>query len=275
MSDYISLNEVLVKTHYLTQITKFDNTDLDKPIGYGSGFIVEVSGNRFFVTADHTIHLDDYGGKVEQRTWNEYRISVFNNYTKPDNFLSTLVTPLGGFYYMEKLNLNRPKDIPAPIDLTVCKMKSSHFEYPFLTDCVNFANGERIKKGEAKFVIKEESFCEPNHEHKYYIYGKIHTNLIDNIRLDYKNTLKESLTFNSKAGDFLLFNTIDEIDNKNEWEGLSGSPVLNTTGECVGVLCDVLEKSRSIWVMPISTVRMFIDVILQQEQILENNNLTS
>lgn len=272
MEEQVSLYEVLVKTSYLTQITEPDNKLLDHPIGFASGFIVEYNGDKFFVTADHTIHIDDYNEGIEERTWKDYIISIFNNYTDPENCLSTVITPLGGFFYMEQLHLNKPDNLPRPIDVSVCKMKSIHFQYPFLTDQVTFANEETIKVGEQKFTIKKESFSDPVEYTNYFIFGKIRTKLIDNIRMDWQNTLKESLKFAAKTGDFYLFNTPDLITDDEEWEGLSGSPVISEDGDCVGVLCDVLKNSNSIWVMPISKVKLLIEVAIQQEKVNNYND---
>lgn len=267
MQDQVSLHEILVKTSYLTQITEPDNLGLDKPIGFGSGFIVEYDQDKFFVTADHTIHIDDYNGEIEERNWKDYVIAIFNNYTDPTNFLSTIITPLGGFYYMEQFDLDKPQNLPRPVDVSVCKMKDIHFQYPFLTDQVTFTNGEIVNVGEQKFTIRKECFSEPDKEKNYFIFGKINTKLIDNIKMNWQNTIKEALKYKSNSGDFFLFNTQELITGDDEWEGLSGSPVISEEGECVGVLCDVLENSNSIWVMPISKVKMLIEVAIQQEKI--------
>ena len=150
-------------------------------------------------------------------------------------------------------------------------MTEINFTFPFLTNEVSFFNGEFIRAGEQKFFIKEECFCEADENANYFVFGKINTRLIENIRMDWQDTLKESLKFVSKTGDLLLFNTPEIIMDKKDWEGLSGSPVFNEDGECVGVLCDVLENSRSIWVMPISKVKMLIDIIVLQENLGLNN----
>lgn len=270
MNEQVSLNEVLVKTSYLTQITEPTNIGLDNPIGFGSGFIVDYNNTKLFVTADHTIHMDDYKFGVEQRTWKDYIVSIFNNYSDPNNFLSTGITPLGGFYYMEKLNLNLPDDMPKPMDISVCIMKEINFKFPFLTNEVRFANGEIIKSGEPKFSIQKECFAEANEEKNYFIFGKIRTKLIDNIRMEWTDTLKESLKFIAKSGDFLLFNTPDFITDYEDWNGLSGSPVFSEDGECVGVLSSVLKDSYSIWVMPILKVKMLIEIAILQEKIESN-----
>ncbi len=267
MKDQVSLHEILVKTSYLTQITEPDNLQLDNPIGFGSGFIVEYEQDKFFVTADHTIHIDDYKGETEERTWKDYVIAIFNNYTDPNNFLSTIITPLGGFYYMEQFHLDKPENLSRPVDVSVCKMKDRHFQYPFLTDQVTFTNGETIKVGEQKLTIKKECFSDPNKDKNYFIFGKIRAKLVDNIRMDWQNTIKETIKYKSNTGDFFLFNTQELITDKDDWEGLSGSPVISEDGECVGVLCDVLVNSNSLWVMPISKVKMLIEVAIQQEKI--------
>lgn len=270
MENHISLNELLVKTSYLTQITEPSDKDFARPIGFGSGFIVEYDSANFFVTADHTIHVDDYNGEKEERTWKDYRISIFNNYSDPHNFLSTAITPLAGFYYMEQFHLNKLEDLPKPVDVAVCKMHPINFQYPFLTDRVSFANGEIIDVGEQKLILRKECFSDPVTNKSYFIFGKIRTRLVDGIRMEWQNTLKVTLHFVQKTGDFYLLNTTNIITDKKEWEGLSGSAVISEDGKCIGVLCYVRENSRSIWVMPISKVRMLIDVILQEEQLLES-----
>jgi len=271
MEDEVSLNEVLVKTSYLTQITEPNDKNLENPVGFGSGFIVDYDNYKFFVTADHTVHIDDYAKGVEQRTWKDYVISIFNNYTDPDNFLSTGITPLDGFHYMEQFNLDKPDDMPKPVDISVCIMKDINFKFPFLTNEVRFLNGETVEAGEQKFTIKKECFSEIVESKNYFVFGKIRTKLINNIRMEWTDTLKESLKFVCKSGDYYLFNTPELIADEEDWAGLSGSPVISEDGECIGVLCVVLENSRSIWVMPIPKVKMLIEVAILQDKIEEDN----
>ncbi len=268
-----SLYEVLVKTSYQTQITEPEDKECANPVAFGSGFIVEFDGTNFFVTADHTIHLDDYEEK-EERTWKDYVVSIFNNYSPPENFLLTVVTPLYGFYYMEQFHLDNPDTMPKPVDIAICEMKKKHFQYPFLTTGIDFSESDKIKPGEEKFKIKPESFACPNTNDTYCIFGAVKTEIKDNIKVDRQFTLKHSLKFVSKNGDFYLFNNPTVISNKKDWKGLSGSPVLSETGECIGVICDVLENSQSIWVMPISKVKLLIEVATQQEAIENNKSET-
>jgi hypothetical protein len=265
MENEISLYEVLVKTSYQTQITLPEDKLCENPVGYGSGFIVVYQNEKFFITADHTLHIDDHSKENEKRTGKEHLISINNNYSPPENFLSTVVTPLGGFYFMEKFNIDKPDDDSVLIDITLCKMKEMHFQYPFLTEEIRFPH-ETIKGKEPKIYITEECFSEPKIDKNYFVFGRIRPRMVD-ILLHREHTIKENLKFISKSGDYLLFYTSSIITDNEDWEGLSGSPVLSEDGECVGVFCSVLKDSKSVWVMPIAMVKLLLEVAIKQEEL--------
>jgi len=262
----IPLCEVLVKTAYQTQITYPDDKNCEKPIGYGSGFIVRYKNVPFFITADHVIHGDDY--HLKGRTGIDCVISIFNNVRPEADFVSTLVTPLGGFYYMERFDLLKPEDIPELIDISLCIMKPINFQYPFLTEEVHF-HEITVKPGEHKYQIPENLLVEPNEEVNYFVYGKI-KHQMKGIVLYREDTLKEGLRYVCKSGDYHLLNTSDVITDYNDWAGLSGSPVLSESGECIGVLCSILENSNSLWVMPVNKIKMLMDIALMQEEYINN-----
>ncbi len=261
----VTLHEILVKTSYQTQVNRPSDLHLTNPVAFGSGFIISFYDKSFFVTADHVLHLDDYTEGIKQRNWIDNVVSIFNNVRPENEFLSTIITPLGGFYYMEKFNLDKPDQVSELVDITLCIMKPINFQYPFLTDEVVFT-GEIINAGEQKWVIKKECFTLPNVENKYFIFGKIRTKL-EGIILKSEPTLKEDLIFINQIGDYFLFNTNDIIISREDWDGLSGSPVIDINGNCVGVLCSINEKSKSVWVMPFDNVKRLMEVAIQQEVI--------
>lgn len=257
--DQISLQELLVKTSYQTQTTKHTDKLCENPLAFGSGFIVKYQNEQFFVTADHTLHLDDYKYDINERTGNEYVVSIFTNYSPPDNFLSTVLTPLGGFYFMEQFNLEKPEEADELVDITLCKMKAINLQYPFLCDDVQFGKQQKL-------IIPIDCFNEAKTDKNYFVFGQIKTR-IEGIRVEREKTVKECLRYISKTGDYLLFNTPEIITDMEEWEGLSGSPVISEDGDCVGVLCSVNENSKSIWVMPSAKVKMLLEIAFQQEKL--------
>lgn len=255
----ISLQELLVKTSYQTQTTEPTDKLCEKPLAFGSGFIVKYENEQYFVTADHNLHLDDHKSALNVRTGKEYVVSIFTNYTPPDNLLSTVVTPLGGFYYMEQFCLEKPEEANEIIDITLCKMKDLNLQYPFLCDDVQFSK-------QNKLTIPIECFNEPQADKNYFIFGQIKTRIVG-VRVEREKTVKECLRFISKAKDYFLFNASETITDLEEWEGLSGSPVISEDGDCVGVLCSVNEKSKAIWVMPINKVKILIEIAFQEEKL--------
>lgn len=258
----LSLCEILVKTSYMVQITTVNDKVFEKPIGYGSGFIIEYKDTKFFITADHVLNIEDY--EKDQRLCHGNIVSIFNNISIPNNY-STIITPLGGFYYMDRFNLAKPNDKPELIDVCLCKLKELNLKYPFLTEEVHF--GEvTINQGEKKFCFMENQLVEPNYEMTFFVYGKIR-HKIKGLVLNSQGAIKENLKFVNKNCDYYLFNTPEKIIDGDDWSGLSGSPIINQKGECVGVLCSITLNSKSIWVMPIDKIKMLMDIAIIEEQL--------
>ena len=262
--DNLSLLEVLAKTTYQIQITRPHDKECDRPIAFGSGFIINYKSTSFFVTADHNIHLDDYA--INERTGVDNVVSIFNNISNKNDF-STLITPLGGFYYMERFDITKPTEVAELIDVTVCILtKERHFIHPFLTDGVFRDGNPLVKPGERKFIFTEELLAEAKSDEMYFIFGKIKPEM-KGLLLHREDTLKEQLKYVCQVGEYFLFNTPTVIESKEEWAGLSGSPVLSETGNCVGVLCSVNVGTISFFVKPIAKVKLLMDIAIQQEQI--------
>jgi len=262
----LTLIEVLAKTSYQIQITEPSNKELDKPIAFGSGFLVNYKKELIFITADHNVHLDDYD--LNERTGVDNVVSIFNNISKKDDF-STLLTPISPFYYMEGFDISKPEDNPELFDVAVCILNKTKIKAPFLTEQIKNDNDEiLVRAHEPKFTFTEEQLVEPNLDDIYFIYGKVKAEF-KTVFLHRTDTLKENISFVQKVGDYLLFNTSETINDIKDWSGLSGSAVLNQKGNCVGVLCSVNEGTKSIWVKPIEKVKILMDVAILQEQIVE------
>lgn len=259
---YASLMEGLIKMAFQVQITKPDDKQFLNPIAFGSGFMIQYRGHLFFVTADHNLHGNDH--KLNERTGVDNVVSIFNNISDKENF-STGATPLDGFYYMEKIDVLDPENSFELIDVAVCMLnKKRYFKHPFLTENCTVDGKLVVKAGEQKFNFVERLLAEPRTEDQYLIYGKIKYDL-NGMALRNEATLKEDLKYITINGDYLLFNTPYTIARDEDWAGLSGSAVVNQRGECVGVLCSVNTGSKSIFVKPISKVKMLMDLMIIQE----------
>lgn len=262
---HIPLFEMLVKTTYLTQSTHPTDKNFSKHQYFGCGFMVKYKDRKFFVTADHNLHPEDYFNedKVIKRSGIDYTISIFNNVQSEDQELSTIITPLSGFHYMEKIKLDKPKDLPELMDVCVSIMKPINLEYPFLTNEIDYF-GMKVNGGEDKFCFIEEMLVNPTEDHQYFIFGKIKTKM-KGIRLEREACLKPYLKYICKSGDYYLLETQEEVVYE-KWAGLSGSPVLSQEGNCIGVLSSVLPGTKRICVLANDKMKMLLDLAIMEEQ---------
>lgn len=255
----LTVNEVLVQSHLMTSISKIGDKEFT-PISYGSGFFVYDKGRRIFITADHTLHLDDYQNN-QGRTGDEYQIAIFNNIDGPE--LSTIQTPAGGFYFADQLDLralNHASYKVEPIDITACVLDEKSCKYDFFTQKFKDEEGNTFQRPIIAFG--REVFSEPEKDKKCLVFGQVHTQ-IKGIQLRYDNVTYE-LDYISSHGDFHLFHAQDTV-RYEDWGGLSGTPVIDEDGKCVAVLTNVYEGTNSVWGISIKRLNMLLDIINFEE----------
>lgn len=262
------LTEILVKTTYQIVISK-EPSFQSNPLAFGAGFFINYKEKLFFLTADHNIHIEDH--RINERTGVDNYVGIFNNISNRDNF-STVITPVGGFYYMSSFDISKEDLNMQLLDVAISMVDSTKFVAPFVTDeeIPDQEGKPLVSKNQPKFEFLEEHMIEPSEIDTYYIFGKIRPHF-KGLFLHRDTTFKNELYINS-YGDYLLLNTDKEISDYEDWAGLSGSPVLNQDGKCLGVLCSVNEGTKSIFVKPFSKIVPFMDTIILQEEHLNKKN---
>ena len=76
------------------------------------------------------------------------------------------------------------------------------------------------------------------------------------------------LTYQCKAGDYLLFNTEEIITDAEDWEGISGAPVIEEEkGKIVGLIASITLQSKSVFVIPIEYCKSMIDMTIRINEI--------
>ncbi|MCK6648202.1 MAG: hypothetical protein L6Q66_00975 [Bacteroidia bacterium] len=259
-----SLTEILVKTTYQITISK-EPTFTSQPIAWGAGFFVHYKENVFFITADHNIHIEDH--KLNERTGVDNYLGVLNNISDR-NTISSLITPIGGFYYMQRFDVSKEDLNPQLIDVAISMVTNKIFEAAFLTDedIKDVDGSSMVSPNEQKLEFLEEHIIEPSVDDAYFIYGKIKPHF-KGLILHRSQTFINDLKYVGKYGDYILLNTKETITDYEDWAGLSGSPVINQEGKCIGVLCSVNEGTRSVFVKPFNKIRIFLDTIILQEKL--------
>lgn len=262
------LTEILVKTTYQIVISK-EQSFQSQPIAFGAGFFLNYKDKLFFITADHNIHIEDH--KINERTGIDNYVGVFNNISDKENF-STIMTPIGGFYYMESFDISKDDLDPQLIDVAISMVDRNKFEAPFLTDedIRDVNNNTLASPNEQKFEFLDEHIVDPSITDTYYIFGKIRPKF-KGLFLHRENTFKSGLKFIETYGNYMLLNTESPISDYEDWAGLSGSPVLNQEGKCIGVLCSVIEGTQSVFVKPLKKITPFLDTMIIQEKLQKDS----
>lgn len=257
-----SLIEIFVKTTYQVVISK-EKSFQSNPIAFGSGFFLNYKDHLFFITADHNIHIEDH--QTSERTGIDNFLGILNNISDRNNFTTT-ITPIGGFYCMESFDISKEDLNPQLVDVAISLVDRNKFETPFITEeDIRDENGNPlVSPKEQKFDFLEEHIVEPSTADTYYIFGKIKPNF-KGLFLHREDAFKNDLKYIDKFGRYILLNTKDEILNYEDWAGLSGSPVLNAEGKCIGILCSVIEGTKSVFVKPFSEIVPLLDIIILQE----------
>jgi hypothetical protein len=261
-----SMIEILVKTTYQIVVSK-EKSFQSTPIGFGAGFFLNYKDNLFFLTADHNIHINDH--EINERTGIDNYVCVLNNISDRETF-TTMMTSIEGFYYMESFDVSKEDLNPQLFDVAISLVDKNKFEAPFVTDeDIRDENGNQIvSPKEQKFDFLEEHMIEPSTSDTYYVFGKIRPEF-KGLFLHRDNTFKNDLRFVDKFRSYLLLNTKEDISDYEDWAGLSGSPVLNQEGKCIGVLCSVNEGTKSVFVKPFNELVPLLDTIILQEKMLK------
>lgn len=235
-----------------------EDKELLNPVGFGSGFLADYKGRPFLVTADHVLHLDDYES-TEVRTGNEYIIAIINNVNNLDGNISTVLTPLSGFYYAEQINIkDRKEDL---IDISVCLLKEINFQHPFLTHEISIEGNIIQPAGIEKMFYNTSHFTEPTDKQKYSMYGVVRNDIVG-IRGTRTNALYSNISYNGVAGNYFVFEYPDEIIEDN-WVGISGAPIFDYEGNIVGVGHRVL--GNGIWITPIKYAIMLMNLAIAEQ----------
>lgn len=235
-------------------------TDMSKIDGWGSGFFLRYRDKDFFVTADHCVHMDDFING--ERICDAAQIYIFNNQSLKGEFL-TMLTPVGGFYYFEKIDMQLP-EIPDMLDFTFCIIDST-FSNVFLTHELSVDGEQLCAAAKEKFIIREAAISEFNKDQYYLVEGTC-LNEIRNGMINMRcNAIFCDLKFEHYDSDGYAVLSCQISFNQNELCGLSGAPVFDDDYHLVGMLVQVREVDRTFRVVPIKKILSFMDYVLDIE----------
>ena len=273
-----NLGEAIWKNHYQIVVSRSDDKGAERPIFFGSGFILVYKSHHWLITADHLIHPDKHGmdKPIEEGVDNEYNYFLVNN-ENVKNELKTAFTSLYGFYFFDKFvdltevfnekelkELNvKPADFFERVDVAFSDITFCNFKW--LTHDLRDCDGNLIvPAGQQKLMILEESIAEPNEDYLYYDFGVVQNDIKGGIRFERVNALHSELRYAGKEDELFLFKTL-KAGNLNEWEALSGSAMFDEKGKVVGMTIRYDEENGIVRVLPMKIILRLIDYSLKYE----------
>lgn len=231
------------------------------PLGYGSGFIIQLGERKYFLTAEHVTSAKEERDFVE---WGpENLVGVPTGVNDEKEWRSSVVR-MGGWFTTVNL---KPKNIsgegqtwPQVMDFTYCdanRLDEKCMTYGFFDPKRAFAIGSGIKKSyfsEAEFILDKDTLA----DHDYFVIGTILGLDTKKLEMNPQHKIHPLLRFNRIQDEEIVLETPDIIDKNKDWAGLSGAPVVTSEGHVIGMLLRVVDGGREIFVKPLSTILRFI-----------------
>lgn len=241
--------EIIVRSSIQVFLAKVDHS---KPEGFGSGCVIEYLNRRFFVSVSHVTDMDD--------------LTTFLETNQPFDEKGPILQPIGGICYFDQLKVTETMsladfeamlekgkrldicfaEIKEPVDLLQPEMDFGSFKVP----------------ASNKLPLFMEDAVEPIKDERYGFYGKIKPKYYGP-GLKMTPTFKHSLLYHSTKGHFYMFLAPQIIMDKEDYEGCSGAPILDSEGRIVALACSVHTGSKIIYGFSIQECKKLLDYALQ------------
>ncbi len=230
------------------------NSATNEPIQYGSGCIVLYRDRRFLLTVNHVIRIKD----IETYTLIETGLPLKDDQTP--------FYRVGGFMFFDVFKLHgiETKNIDRitlseedPLDVTFAEVKD---DIRLLQKGFNWG-GIEIPAGE-KFMLKLDHAVLPTTDDYYGFFGHIKHDVFDNV-MKSEIIFHLDLTYKGTYNRFHLFNTTEIIEDESLFAGTSGAPIINKSGQLVGLVCSINKDTKSVFAFPIDYCKQLLDISIQ------------
>jgi len=235
-----------------------------KPVAFGSACMLVYLDRLFFVSVRHVTDI--------------YGLTTFLETNLPTSDGMPLIKPVGGICTFDLLKVKsatKPHELIKMIEalekaISFDKKKKTHLDIAFaeIIPPIELLQPEldfiafKVEAG-TKLPLYMDDTVVPEQSERYGFYGKIQQSYDDNdITLKITPTLKHSLGYSHKVGDFYIFTAPDVIKSKEDYEGSSGAPILDSQGRLVALACAVMVGTKVIYGFAIQKCKELIDIAL-------------
>ncbi len=228
---------------------------------FGTGFIIKYKEDFFLLSVSHVTDYKDL-------------IVTLETNLPPENGIVPLL-PVGGLVHYSLITL--AQDVTGQdvldaleeggkrLDVTFARLK----ERPkLMQNDIVFKDFMHIEGKSKMFIdLDSDSIGEPDKSEIYGFFGKVKPKYDDEGMLRMEPTLKNNLKYQGSDKYFHRFIAPKIINSKEDYEGCSGAPILNSSGQLVALACKIREKTQLIYGFSAKECINLLDISIKTNQI--------
>lgn len=239
---------------------KREDKTYSNPLGFGSGFFLLYRDRYVFVTADHNTHSEDF--EKGERTSAENTVYIMTERVDYENFLTALI-PITGFCDFTSFDLNDPNfsDFPDLVDISFKVFEENSIPMKILSPRLEVGGEVLSEEGEKMLIpmktpipLSKDDFC--------LVTGLVQNDIVRSMCIERKAAIHIDLQLKELDCDGYYVMSYPKSVKLEEWAGLSGAPVFNDKGGCIGMIIRGTEGYDTITVVPIHKILNLIDVAM-------------
>lgn len=237
---------------------KREDKTCSNPLGFGSGFFLLYRGRYVFVTADHNTHSEDF--EKGERTSAENTVCIITGQSDYE-ILSTALIPITGFYNFTSFDLKDP-NFPDLVDISFKVFEENSIPMKILSPRLEVEGEILVEEGEKFLILMEDPI--PLSEGDFcLVTGLVQNRIASGIQLQRKEVIHIDLQLKELDRDgYYVMSYPKPVNREEEWAGLSGAPVFNHKGGCIGMIIRVAEDYDTVTVVPIHKILKLIDAAM-------------
>ncbi|MCH5217346.1 MAG: hypothetical protein J1F07_02140 [Muribaculaceae bacterium] len=253
--EYINVVERTLRRCFPVVVSHPWHRDFSDPFNFGSGFLMELDGKTYCITAMHVVSPHNY---PEYKRWHANNIcgvpsGKTDYYTRQHLFL----TLCNRSEMMMTQKQASPDDFicPEPFDASFCdgtevlntgvslgfQFSDWWFRIPMGSPREAFGEGD---------IIPDSDIA----NHDYFVVGSILGMAKGGMQYTRHDKLHIGLKYSGRNLGDITLEAPTENDRTRDWAALSGSPVVSDDGRLLGMLVNVADGRKEINVMPMAKI---------------------
>lgn len=241
---------------------KREDKTCSNPLGFGSGFFLLYRGQYVFVTADHNTHSEDF--EKGERTSAENTVCIMTEQVDYEK-LSTALIPITGFCDFTSFDLKDP-NFSDLVDISFKVFEENSIPMKILSRRLEVEGEILVEEGE-KILIPMEDPISLLKDDFCLVTGLVQNKIVKTMWIQRKAAIHVDLQLRELDRDgYYVMSYPKPVKREEEWAGLSGAPVFNHKGRCIGMIIRVTEDYDMVTVVPIDKILKLIDAVMGIEK---------